>query len=521
MSHIHRTLLLSNTHLIALHIEQGQLVEEDCFGLDEMGKEAFLIYLEQRKEFVFSLLVDVVEEDFQLESIPHLGKTDRRALLMRRLEQNYRTTPYRRFIVQKEGKKGEQDQVLLSALSPAAPIDAVVNALLEKKVVLQGIYSVALLAGEMMHRSGLGLAHYLLISFSSDGGMRQTYLSAEGLKFSRVSSLPEGIDLQDAVRMAEVIVLESLRARQYLSTLRMLGRDDKVQLAVVAPNGLDCQAAISQRLQASGEAGHFTISDVPLGLLAQKLRLPTGDSLLSILCNWLMLRPPANHYGQAQHLIHAIWQKWGRMLRYGAFVGLFFVLIWSGLAMQEASDVQASINQSLKKTAQIDERLRRFNLLLKQSNASDPAAMKGVHELYNQHLLTWPDIELTLQQVSQVLLEFPELSLDELRWHSGRAPVEPATQAAAEVPAEVAQLPVVLELQGRVEPFSQQYRQALNSVNRLSSRLSALPNVKVETLQLPLNISSTARVEGQVLADAADDKRVDFVLRLSWGPKAP
>ncbi|MEN9658846.1 MAG: hypothetical protein RL571_2311 [Pseudomonadota bacterium] len=521
MSHIHRTLLLSNTQLIALHIEQGQLIEEACFGLDDMGKEAFLIYLEQRKEFVFSLLVDVVEEDFQLESTPHLSKADRRALLMRRLEQNYRTTPYRRFIVQKEGKKGEQDQVLLSALSPAAPIDAVVNALLEKKVVLQGIYSVALLAGEMMHRSGLGLAHYLLISFSSDGGMRQTYLSAEGLKFSRVSSLPEGIDLQDAVRMAEVIVLESLRARQYLSTLRMLGRDDKVQLAVVAPHGLDCQAAISQRLQASGDAGHFTISDVPLGLLAQKLRLPAGDSLLSILCSWLMLRPPANHYGQAKHLIHSTWQKWGRLLRYGAFVGLFFVLIWSGLAMQDASDVQASNNQSLKKTAQIDERLRRFNLLLKQSNASDPAAMKGVHELYNQHLLTWPDIELTLQQVSQVLLEFPELSLDELRWRSGRAPVEPAAQASAEVPAEVAQQPVVLELQGRVEPFSQQYRQALNSVNRLSSRLSALPNVKVETLQLPLNISSTARVEGQVLADADDDKRVDFVLRLSWGPKAP
>ncbi|AMC36438.1 hypothetical protein [Janthinobacterium sp. B9-8] len=516
----HYTLLLSNTRLIAFHLEKNQLLEHAHFALDDAGKEAFEGYLEVWKEAVFSLLVDVVEEDFQLESIPHLGRSDRNALLARRLDQNYRTTPYRRAFVQSLAKSGGQDKVLMSALTLVAPVDAIVNALLAKKIVLQGIYSAALLAGEMVHKSGLGLEHYLLVSFTSGGGMRQTYLAADGLKFSRVSSLPEDEDLQDAVRLADVIVLEALRARQYLSTLRLLGRDDKLQLAVVAPRGLDCQSAIDEHLAKSGEAAQFVVSNVPLNLLAQKLRLPPADSMLNLLCSWLELHPPVNHYGQARHLIHATWRKRGIALRWGSFACLILAMLWSALLVQEAGDIQASINQSLKRTAQIDERLRYFGHLLKQSKASDPAAMKGAYELYTHELLTWPSVEPPAQQVSQILLDFPELVLDELRWNSGRAPLDPATAQVAEEGASApVAAPVVLELSGRVEPFDLQYRRALASVERLSQRLSGLPGVQVKALILPLNTSSEVGLEGKLVSP--DSKRVDFSLRLSWEQKAP
>ncbi len=513
----HCTLFLTNSQLIAFYVEKGQLLEHARFALDDEGAAAFAGFLDVWKEVVFSLLVDVVEEDFQLESIPHLGRSDRNALLARRLDQNYRTTPYRRAFVQAFAKSGEQDKVLMSALTLADPIDAIVNVLLAKKMVLQGIYSVALLAGEMLYRSGLGLKHYLLVSFTPGGGMRQSYLAADGLKFSRVSSLPDGTNLQDAERLAEVIVVEALRARQYLSTLRLLGREDKLQLAVLAPSS--CQPAISQRLASSGEAAQFVLSDVPLDLLAHKLHLPQADSLLHILCSWLELHPPANHYGQGRHLIHATWRKRGIWLRWASLAGLFFGLVWSGLAVLEAREIQASIHQSLKKTGQIDGRLRHFNLLLKQSQASDPAAMKGAVELYTKEFLTWPDMESHAQQVSRVLLDFPELVLDELRWQSGRAPIDLATQAEAVDASAPAAMPVVLQLKGRVEPFDLQYRQALASVERLNTRLAGLPGVKVQPMTLPLNTSSNSGVEAKSLLQ--DKNRVDFVLRLSWEQKTP
>jgi hypothetical protein len=515
----HCTLFLSNTQLIAFQVEKGQLIEHGRFALDDEGAVALAGFLDAWKEAVFSLLVDVVEEDFQLESIPHLGRSDRNDLLARRLDQNYRTTPYRRAFVQKFAKSGEQDKLLLSALTLVAPIDAIVNVLLAKQIVLQGIYSAALLAGEMMHRSGLGLTHYLLVSFTPGGGMRQSYLAADGLKFSRVSSLPEDVNLQDSERLAEVIVVEALRARQYLSTLRLLGREDKLQLAVLAPSGMDYQPAIIQRLTGSGEAAQFVPSDVPLDLLTHKLHLPHADSLLQILCSWLELHPPVNHYGQGRHLIYSTWRKRGIWLRWASLACLFWAFVWSGLAVLEAREIQASINQSLKKTGQIGERLRRFNLLLKQSQASDPAAMKGAVELYTKEFLTWPDMEHQAQQVSRVLLDFPELVLGELRWQSGRAPIDPANQAEAMDASAPAALPVVLELKGRVEPFDLQYRQALASVERLSTRLSGLPGVKVQALTLPLNTSSKSAVEGKMLT--LDSQRVDFALRLSWEQKTP
>ncbi|AZN37226.1 hypothetical protein [Iodobacter ciconiae] len=513
----HCTLFLSNTRLIAFYLEKGRLIERARFALDDDWAAAFSGFLDAWKEDIFSLLVDVVEEDFQLESIPHLGRNDRNALLARRLDQNYRITPYRRAFVQAFAQSGAQDKVLMSALTLAAPIDAVVDALLAKKMVLQGIYSAALLAGEMLHRSGLSLSHYLLVSFTPGGGMRQSYLAADGLKFSRVSSLPEGTNLQDAGRLAEVIVLEALRARQYLSTLRLLGREDKLQLAVLAPGGVDYQPAMSQCLASSSEAAQFVLSDVPLGLLADKLHLPKADSLLHLLCSWLELYPPANHYGQGRHLIYAIWRKRGIFLRRASYLCLFLAFVWGALAVLEATEIQASINQSFKNKGRIDERLRHFNLLLEQSQASDPAAMKGTVELYTKEFLTWPDMDSQAQQVSGVLLDFPEIVLDELYWQSGRAPADPAAQVAdASVPAA---LPSVLELKGRVEPFDLQYRQALASVERLSVRLSGLPGVKVQPVTLPLNTSSKSGVEGRPLLQ--DSKRVDFVLRLSWEQKAP
>ncbi|MGL4604524.1 MAG: hypothetical protein ACRCU9_10315 [Iodobacter sp.] len=495
---------MNNTRLTVFRRVKGTLQESAHFALDEMP--AFDAYLAECHSKRFSLLTDLAEEDFQSDLIPHMGRADRYDFLDRRLDQVYRTTPYRRAVVQKFAGKGEfQDRVLLSGLTLPAPIDHIVNALAKKNLVLQGIYSAALLAGAMIQKSGTELQHYLLVSFVPGGGMRQTYLSCDGIQFSRLSSLSDDFNLRDPKMVAAFIVAETLRARQYLSSKRLLDRDARLQLVIAAPGGMDCLAEVSAGLTRAGEGAQYAVEDLPLAALAQKLGLPPVDSLSQLLCSWLLLKSLPNQYAPFHQLRLARWQNRGKVLRWAGVGILLVTAVCSLFIWQRANRIRQDNDASLVKIQQASEQVSYFSRLLQQNHIRDPAFMSGANLLYQQQLLLWPDMETLARQVSQILPAFPELILDELHWDAGKSGVK---NTAA-----------VMDLTGRVEPFSLPYREALARVDLFRQQLAKLPGVKVEALTLPIDVSSKVAVGEKLKAD--DAQRIDFVLRLSWEQKQP
>lgn len=504
MNTSHSVLFLNNTRLTVFRRVKGALQESAHFALDEMP--AFDAYLAECPSKRFSLLTDMVEEDFQSDLIPHMGRADRYDFLDRRLDQVYRTTPYRRAIVQKFAGKGEfQDRVLLSGLTLPAPVDNIVNALAKKNLVLQGIYSAALLAGEMIQKTGTELLHYMLVSFVPGGGMRQTYLSSDGIKFSRLSSLSDDFNLRDPKLVAAFIVAETLRARQYLSSKRLLDRDARLQLVIAAPGGMDCLAEIRAGLSQAGEGAQFVVEDLPLAILAQKLGLPPVESLSQLLCSWLLFKSLPNQYAPFHQLRLARWQGWGKTLLWAGGGVLLLSTACSLLVWQRANRIQQDNQASLVQIEQASGQVSHFSRLLQQNHIRDPVFMSGVNLLYQQQLLLWPDMETLARQVSQILPAFPELILDELRWDAGKTGEE---NAAA-----------VMDLTGRVEPFNLPYREALSRVDFFRQQLAKLPGVKVEAITLPIDVSSKVAIGEKLKEDNVN--RIDFVLRLSWEQKQP
>ena len=63
----------------------GALSGEQNFNNNDPGHEQFKAYLQTHRDIAY-LLTDLVEEDFRLETIPHLQGRERAALILRKLE---------------------------------------------------------------------------------------------------------------------------------------------------------------------------------------------------------------------------------------------------------------------------------------------------------------------------------------------------------------------------------------------------------------------------------------------------
>jgi hypothetical protein len=89
----------------------------------------------------------VVEEDYHRDTIPYLGRNDRRQLLARKLGQRYRDTSLTLSLSlgYEEGER-RNENVLYASFSNTQQFQPWLAALAQKAVRLVGVYSTALLA---------------------------------------------------------------------------------------------------------------------------------------------------------------------------------------------------------------------------------------------------------------------------------------------------------------------------------------------------------------------------------------
>ena len=117
------------------------------FADDDEGLYKFDAYLAQFPEQTSALLIDVIEEEFALETIPKLGLRDRNALITRRRLRKYRSTPYSISLFQgKADHGGDEFNVLHCAVSNRDLLDSWLQVILRHQVPLAGVYSVPLMA---------------------------------------------------------------------------------------------------------------------------------------------------------------------------------------------------------------------------------------------------------------------------------------------------------------------------------------------------------------------------------------
>ncbi|MDO9041724.1 MAG: hypothetical protein Q7U64_05175 [Desulfocapsaceae bacterium] len=497
-----RILLLTSQGLRAFTWQNRILVSTGSFLSDEQGQADFNRYLNSPPDFPLYLVVDVSEEDFRQENVAHVLGRDRGALLERKLAQFFRTTEYRAARVQGREEGGRRDdQVLFSALTNNEQIAFWVNRILAEKAPLKGILSVPWLVELFAGFQQLDqVSHLLLVNLEQQSGLRQTYIQAGRLKFSRLLSLAT----VRAGNLAETIVAECNHTRQYLERLKLLPRDQPLDIH------LSVQGEIAEEIgeglvDSAGLRFHLHETGVVAAELGLDPALEDGQGVLFLaLMQALHSKGLFNIYGSDSATRYHRF----RQIRRGIIVGtsLFFVVILAvGFSLLTDGFKQRVVQNRLEGEA---KELEQQYQVRKQRLPQTPVPAKAMQKVVDsvdaiQGQIVYPMEIMNL--VSQALADCPDIRLQKFDWklavdNSGsKENAEGSTVAAQPVVGQeggkeavpdlllgmlAVKTRVTTILDGIVYP-GRGYLDAQQSVNRFIAALRQIPGMNVTPMVMP------------------------------------
>ena len=472
----------------------GKLGASRYFSNDVNGRENFSEFLQKHRHPTY-MLVDVIEEDFRLETVPHLSGSSRKDLLQRKFEQFYRGTIFRQaLLLQRQSEGRRDDDMLFSALTNPQRISPWLDALLSNHIPLVGIYSLPNVSSPLI--KGIPSDHILLLSWEKDAGLRQTYFNNKRLHFSRLIPISEGSTFSEAVTE------ETPRTQQYLKSLSLPPPGETLDVYII------CDANDKLTLQSSITANnelHYTYLDIhELGKRFKVKNDLASSDATPLLLHLLASKPPSSHYANLEHThFYLLWQL--RRILFGiAAVTAAFSILLSGTEFWQARDYVQQTEPLIAQTNHVKQETLEVQRTF--ANTSVPAADMKTAVLLARKLnqYTQPPEEI-LDQLTLTLDKFTQINVNKLGWQTSSADAAPSPY-----PAEV------ITFDGSLAGFGSDYRKALNYLDRFQQALT-LRGYTVSVVKAPLDISSKGSISGDI--QKSDGNPEQFTLKIIWRQK--
>ncbi|RDH82642.1 MAG: hypothetical protein DIZ80_10195 [endosymbiont of Galathealinum brachiosum] len=246
------------------------------------------------------ILVDLIEEDFKKETIPHVGSSDRKSIVSRLIERHYRKSKdYVHYNVVDRETGGRKDDVLLySVLSNPEILEPWLKPIQESNTSVSGIWSLPLLSEKLFKKIDDKTRNVLLVSQQVPSNLRQTFIKDGKFESSRSAV----VNLEDAT-IGEYIALEVEQTIRFLSNQRHIGFDEKIEVHIICRDA-DLQEIQSRCIDSAMRTFHYheleTVTDT-LGCDTQPANNDTSNTveysngIYSYVCASQII--PIGHYG--------------------------------------------------------------------------------------------------------------------------------------------------------------------------------------------------------------------------------
>jgi len=530
-------LYLTNTSLVSLVARGGRIVQRAVFPVAGTGAAGFEKHLSGLRGLVTSLITDLSEEDFRLDTIPHLGPRDREAVMGRKLTQLFRNTAYRHAIVQGRESDGRRDdRVVYTAITNEQVLRPWVEILERLQVPLDGIYSSAVLSARLMSDLGLAFPHTLLVSFSPGGAVRQAYFRDKEIRFSRLTPL----DLEEGQTLGAFLAEETARTWQYLDSLRYFGTAEPLAVCVlVHPKD---RPAIEPALRDLDQVQYRLVDiEQAAGKIGMKPP-PISSSAEELIAHSFLRRSEKNHFAPPELRRFAVVRSVRNAIRAAAGTVLAAGVAYGGwnlaFALQHRDKDVQTLNQAAALNREHDELLRSI-----PSQGAAGQTMRDAVAFYSGSIRAYPTVASFLLPLSSVLERYPGLRLSQIQWQTADdekvtpilAPIEPQaippvkTAAAGKDPraapprsaAEPAEGPfatgrvAVALVEGSVKIEGLGFRDALAQVQRLVEDIGRLEGYRASLVDSPLDVTPTAGIQGKFDARTPGASEARFSIKVS------
>ena len=481
---------------MTLHIVHGRrLLGKRSYAPDEQGLDTFSRDLAEAPGLATQVLLDITEEEFHEERIPHVFSRDQKLILERKKNQRFRGRHWNFHEKQGREKTGCRDDLfLLSAITREALLDPWLQRLAEQSVPLERITSVPLLTSQLYRRLQLRHGHVLFVSHGEHGGIRQSFLINGKLKTSRLAPTP---DMQEEEYVG-LILSEVKRMQQFLISAFLLPQGESLHVYLLGSN----QVQVLMGKALAGEPG-IRLHNYNLQAIEEKLRYQGldranhADGLFALLLANVGATPAYTTFEDRRFFYH---QRARWVLRGLAAAMLLAAFTGTGFALVR----QAEIRDSL---AEVAQRIGNYQRLHASLQARTPPGevsgfqMKDAVAAYTtlQRMKVQP--YRLLSQIGQALIQHPEVQLWRIDWQLVRQDqdleqvgnliehrLEGQVQEVADKSPKASWVPA-LRLQGEVQRHAVSWRLLLHSFEQLVGRLGESDAIsQVHVQRWPLEV---------------------------------
>lgn len=526
-------LYLTNTRLVSLVTKGKRIVSRREFAVAGAGANAFERYLSGMTEVPTHIFTDLIEEDFRLDTIPHVGSRDRGALLARKLGQIFRNTPYRHALLQgREAEGRRDDRVMYTAVTNPEVLRVWLEIIERLKIPLEGIHSAAVFSGVMLDELDLLFPHTLLVTFTPGDAMRQTFFRDREIKFSRLTP----IDLEEGQTLGTMIAEETTRTWQYLDSLRHFSQEDRLEVCILVHK--NDRPAIESALR---DFAQLQYRLVDIEQVAQKLGLkppPLDSTAEEVLVHLFLMRKGENHFASPEMRRHAT-QRNARMAVTQAAVGIVAAsLAWGGWNISRVFQSSAADQRVAQQMSSLNREYEDINRSLPSFGVGG-STMRDAVTFYNGSIRGFPTLADFLGPLSTVLRSHPEVRLAQLSWRvsddpkaaprmsmtpSREAPsvkaIAKAGEPAPPVGDDNANPPFagaryeVAMMEATVRVANNDFRGAMTEVERLAADIGRLEGFRADLVESPLDVSPSLALQGQHAERENASMQPRFVLRI-------
>jgi hypothetical protein len=522
---------LTNTRLVSMATRGKRIVMRREFAVTGTAATDFERHLATLRTMPVHLFTDLAEEDFRLDTVPHVGSRDRDAILARKLGQMFRNTPFRYAVLQGREPEGRRDdRVLYTAITNAEVLKPWLDIVERLRVPLAGIYSAAVFSSVMLEELDLLFPHTLLVTFTPGGAMRQTYFRDREIKFSRLTP----IDPEEGQSLGTLISEETTRTWQYLDSLRHFAEDDRLEVCVMlhASDRVHVQPALRDFAQIQHHVLDMEQVAAKLGLRPA----PLSSTAEEVFVHLFLLRPASNHFASPEmRRFDTLRRARIGIVRTSAVI-LAACVAWASWNLSRALDTGQEDQRLGQQIAALNREYDKITRSLPSFGVGG-STMRDSVAFYNAAIRGFPQVTDFASALSTVLGRYPAIRIAQISWiatdDANALPVLSKTTASDSMPvkaiAKAEPAPKAAEaasgafstgryevalVEGTVRVPGNDFRGALDSVEKLAADLGKLPGTRADVMESPLDLRSSAEIQGRHSESDPPEMTPRFVVRV-------